>query len=111
MPPLDLDDRGHAAQLALGIAFAGVAGREVIEVDELRVVSKLDDAAQQRDVVVPALAEDRQRDPRVAAQVTGPWAAGDHAQQEVAVLPAVPGGGRGRSAVRPHGADDRRAGR
>jgi hypothetical protein len=60
VPALDLHDGADAAQLPVGVALAEVAPGEAVEIGELGVVAQLDDASEQRDVVVPALAEDRQ---------------------------------------------------
>ena len=76
---------------------------------EIRVVLDRDDAAEQRDLRVPAvLAEDGQGDGRVLAHVAEAQAALVHVQEDAAVLPVVPGGGGVRLAGRAHRRDDRR---
>src|SRR5438445_2275440 len=108
-PPLRRHPRSDAAHIAVVEGLAVVADREPVDAGQIGIVLDRDDAAEQRDLRVPAvLAEDCQSDGRVPAHVAEAEAARVHVQEDTPLVPVVPGGGRVRCAARAYRRDDRR---
>src|SRR5207249_5405115 len=108
MPALGLQPRADATAIAAPEGCVLVADREPVDIGEVDVVVDLDDATEQRDVHSPVLAENRERDTLVAANVGKAGAAYVHVEERTAVLPVVPGGHGVRRTVTLQRGDDRR---